>query len=94
MKIFGFGAPEMILLAIPCMIIVAVLVIVIVVVTTRNKKANASQYSPAVQPIPYKQYDQAEELGKWRQLLDANAITLEEYNRKKDEILDTPPTAG
>lgn len=37
--------------------------------------------------VPHMDVDTAEEIGKWKKLLDSGAITQEEYDKKKKELL-------
>jgi hypothetical protein len=97
MKVFGLGLPELIILGVPCLILlvlIVALIIILVLVSDKSSRTNPPiPYNPNIplsyppmQPLAGKP-DQAAELAKWKQLLDTNAITLEEYDAKKKEIL-------
>ena len=51
-------------------------------------KEKVAQVEVNSKPKETSSMDAANELAKWKALLDDNAITLEEYNKKKEEILN------
>ena len=90
MKILGLGIPELIIIGLLAAPIVAIIVVVVAVSSSNKAQRcptpiNPQAGSPASQQIP--PASTAGELKGYKELLDIGAITQEEFDMKKRELL-------
>lgn len=79
MKILGLGLPELIVMSLPIILIllfIAVIALIVVIIVKAATRKGPAQGGSG-----------ADELMKFKELLDNNAITQEEFEAKKAEIL-------
>lgn len=88
MKIFGMGGAEALLLflmiAIPILIIIT---LVVIIIRTRNKSKNTKRGLNAMEQPPVPATSDADEIMKFKNLLDQGIISPEEFDAKKKQLL-------
>lgn len=88
----GIGLPELLILAIAIAIAIAIVVVVIIVALTAGNKDSSKARVVKVSNTNQKNKERVmiEELKQLKELLDMGAITQEEFDTKKEQILSQP----